>query len=277
MSASTPSPTRPPLATWLVLPLLVAVIATLTWTLIGSSLPRPVASGIPLVLSLLAILGLERLFPMHRAWNRRPDGKDLLLLVVNRVVDVALLAGTVTFMDRVGAELGLGRGWPQSWPVPAQVVLGIVLAELVRYVLHRLSHRPGLLWRVHRTHHEPTRMYVLNGPRLHPANYLWVAAAHGLPMLLLGASFEVVVVVINVTALFVVFQHANLRLRFDGLNRVLATPDVHRLHHARDMPEAGVNYSVVLVLIDRLFGTYVPAAPVHEDGIGLAEEGGLVP
>jgi sterol desaturase/sphingolipid hydroxylase (fatty acid hydroxylase superfamily) len=248
--------------------LLVVGIGLASWHLLGTDLPRPVASGVPLLASVLVILVLERLFPVHRAWNARPDGKDLALLVINRVVDIALLAALVTFMDRVGT--GFGAVWPQTWPVAVQVAVGITLAEGIRYLLHRLSHRPGWLWRVHRTHHEPERMYVLNGPRLHPANYLWVAAAHGVPMLLLGASFEVVVVTINVTALFVVFQHANLRLRFDGLNRVFATPDVHRLHHARDMPRAGVNYSVVLVLIDRMFGTYAPPAEVEADGIGLA-------
>lgn len=262
------TPPRPHFLTWFALPLLVVGIGLASWRLLGTDLPRPVASGLPLLASVLTILVLERLFPVHRAWNARPDGKDLALLVINRVVDIALLAALVTFMDRVGT--GFGAVWPQTWPVAVQVAVGITLAEGIRYLLHRLSHRPGWLWRVHRTHHEPERMYVLNGPRLHPANYLWVAAAHGVPMLLLGASFEVVVVTINVTALFVVFQHANLRLRFDGLNWVFATPDVHRLHHARDMPRAGVNYSVVLVLIDRMFGTYAPPAEVEADGIGLA-------
>ncbi len=218
------------------------------------------------------IWALEYRFPAHASWNRRPDTKDVVLLIVNRLVDAALLGTMVTVMAMLTEGSGVDLPWPRQWPVAAQVLLGLLIAEVIRYAMHRWSHRPGFWWRVHRTHHEPNRMYVLNGPRLHPVNYIWVAGAHGVPTLLLGAELDVVLVLVNVTALFVVFQHANLRLRFDGLNQVLATPDVHRLHHARDMPERGVNYSIVLLLIDRLFGTYKPPHAVAADGIGLAEK-----
>ena len=241
--------------------MLVSAIPTATWTLLDSDLPRPAASGLPLLSSVLFVLLLERIFPLHRAWNRRPDGKDLVLLVVNRFVDVALLAGLVAFVAAYGETLRLGTLWPTSWPAPLQVIAGILIAETLRYGIHRYSHRPGFWWVVHRTHHEPERMYVLNGPRLHPLNYLWVAAAHAVPLLLLGASLPIVLVVMNLTGLFVIFQHANLRLRFDGLNQIFATPDVHRLHHAREVDGRGVNYAIVLVLIDRLFGTFAPATP----------------
>jgi len=263
----------PPAFTWFVLPSLVAVIGVVTWVLLTkTSLPKPAASSLPLLGCGLLIWGLEQLYPAHASWNRRPEGKDLLLLVVNRLVDAALLATVITLTGMAVERFGLSLPWPRHWPVPAQVALGLVVAELLRYAMHRWSHRPGFWWRVHRTHHEPDRMYVFNGPRLHPANYLWVAGAHGVPTLMLGAELDVVLVLVNVTALFVIVQHANLRLRFTGLNQVLATPDVHRLHHARDMPARGVNYAIVLLIVDRIFGTYAPPRAVPDDGIGLAGE-----
>ena len=269
MATHTGADARPAAAgTWLILPALVAFVPIVTWRLLATELPRPAASGLPLLSSLVVVLLLERAFPRHRAWNRRPDGKDLLLLVANRFVDFAVLGGTVALVAAGGESLRLGVGWPQAWPVPVQVLVGITIGELLRYAMHRYSHRLGFWWRVHRTHHEPDRMYALNGPRLHPLNYLWVTAAHSMPMLLLGAPLEVVLVTMNLTGLFVILQHANLRLRFDGLNQVLATPDVHRLHHARGAGERGVNYAIVLVLIDRLFGTFEPAREVAADGIG---------
>lgn len=269
MSAEAP---RPPLPTWLILPTLVTAIGWGSWALLTKTeLPRPLAASLPLLACALLIWALEYRFPAQRSWNRRPDRTDLVLLVVNRLLDAALLATMVAAAALATARFGLELPWPTRWPVALQVAAGIVIAEVIRYALHRASHRPGLLWSVHRTHHEPRRMYVLNGPRLHPANYLWVAGAHGVTTLALGADLDVVLVIVNVTALFVIFQHANLDLRFDGLNRVFATPDVHRLHHARDMPSRGVNYSVVLVVIDRLFGTYAPPRPVPADGIGLSD------
>ena len=66
-STLTPSP-----LTWPIFPALLAIMATLTWTLIHTDLPRPVASGAGLVFTVIAVLVLERLFPYQRAWNRRP-------------------------------------------------------------------------------------------------------------------------------------------------------------------------------------------------------------
>jgi sterol desaturase/sphingolipid hydroxylase (fatty acid hydroxylase superfamily) len=187
-----------------------------------------------------------------------------------------VLAGTVALAARLQAA-GLGlRLWPTRAPLLVQAVLGMTVAEAVRYLVHRLSHRPGLLGRIHRIHHQPRRMYALNGPRLHPGNNLWIAAANAGPMLLLGAQLPAVVLAANLTVFFVLFQHANLRLRFDGLHSLLATPDVHRLHHARRA--GGVNFGIVLLVFDRLFGTYQPAgAPLGPDDIGPLDDGDFEP
>jgi sterol desaturase/sphingolipid hydroxylase (fatty acid hydroxylase superfamily) len=60
-----------------------------------------------------------------------------------------------------------------------------------------------------------------------------------------------------------------VRLRFDGLHDMLATPDVHRLHHLRQGATRPVNLGIVLLIFDRLFGTYRPAGPAPgADDIG---------
>ena len=91
--------------------------------------------------------------------------------------------------------------------------------------------------------------------------------ANMVPMAVLGAPLEAVLLAANLTAFFVVFQHANLKLRFDGWNYLFATPDVHRVHHARDAE--GKNYGIVFLGFDQLFGTYAPAGE-EPTAIGLA-------
>lgn len=259
-------------ATWLVFPALLAGVVGLSLALLHRSLPPPLVATAVLVVLVVVVLLLERLFPQHRAWNRRPEASDLALLVGNRLVDVAVIAGTLALVGALGTHLTVVHVWPTGAPLLLQALLGVTVAEAVRYVLHRRSHQPGLLGRVHRTHHDPRRMYALNGPRVHPANALWVGAAHVVPMLLLGAPLAAVVLAANLTAFFVLFQHANLRLRFDGWNLLLATPDVHRLHH-RNQAGPAVNYGIMLLVFDRLFGTYRPAAPVGVEDIGPTEVG----
>jgi sterol desaturase/sphingolipid hydroxylase (fatty acid hydroxylase superfamily) len=259
---------------WLVFPALLTLVTGATVLLLSSRLPRPAISLSVLLGSVALILTLERLAPLHRAWNRFPDLLDLFLIVVNRAVDVAVIGGTVALLarlDAAGVRPAALHVWPTRWPLLAQALLGIVAGELVRYGFHRLSHKPGLLGRVHRTHHEPERMYTLNGPRLHPVNQLWLAIANVVPMLLLGAALPAVILALNITVFFVLFQHANVRLRFDGLNRIFATPDAHRAHHLREQAGEGVNYGIVLLVFDALFGTWVAAPPDPGDrDIGLA-------
>jgi sterol desaturase/sphingolipid hydroxylase (fatty acid hydroxylase superfamily) len=265
---STQQHTGPAGVTWLVFPALLAAVVGGTIALLARGVPPPAVAGAVLAGGVLVMLGLERLFPLHRAWNAPPDRLDLVLVVANRLVDVAVVVATLALVGRLHGLLPI---WPVRAPLVAQAALGLALAEGVRYLLHRLSHRPGLLWRIHRTHHRPRRMYTLNGPRLHPANQLWMAVANAVPMLLLGAELGAVVLAANITVFFVLLQHANLRLRFDGWNRLLATPDVHRLHHARGAARA-VNLGIVLLAFDILGGTYRPPAPVAADGIGLDDE-----
>jgi ornithine lipid hydroxylase len=266
----------PALATWLIFPALLVAVTAGSLALLRGPLPPPAVALVVLVAAVAAILALERVFPQHRAWNRRPEGRDLALIIVNRLVDAALIAGVLALVARLqaaGVRLWFLHAWPTGAPLLLQALLGITIAEAIRYGIHRRSHGPGLLGRVHVTHHQPARMYALNGPRLHPANQLWVGGAHVVPMLLLGARLEALVLAANITVLFVLFQHANLRLRFDGLNRLLATPDVHRMHHRREARE-GVNYGIVLLVFDWLFGSYRPAAAVGPEDIGPARARG---
>lgn len=263
---------------WLAFPsLLVAVVLTAS-SLLERGIPLPLVSTSVLLGTIGVLFVLERLSPLHPEWSRRPERLDLVLLIVNRGVDIGVLALTIGLLAALqarGVNLAFLRVWPAEAPLVVQAGLGVVIAEGIRYVMHRLSHTPGLLWRVHRTHHQPTRMYALNGPRLHPGNYLWIAIANSVPMLLLGAPLPAVVLAAVMTSFFVLFQHANLRLPLAGWNLVFATPDVHRLHHARRHAHDGVNYGIVLLIFDQLFGTYQPATgEVAADGIGLA---GAVP
>jgi sterol desaturase/sphingolipid hydroxylase (fatty acid hydroxylase superfamily) len=277
VSPAPPVAARPAgFAAWLAFPTLLTAVGAATISLLSTRLPRPLISGAVTLAALAVILLLERLAPLHRSWNARPDRLDVALLLGNRIVDVALIAavlGLVGLLERAGLGRTLLHLWPGHAPLLLQAALGITLAEIVRYGLHRLSHRPGLLGHVHRIHHQPQRMYALNGPRLHPANQLWISIANAVPMLLLGAPLDAVVLAAIITTVFVLFQHANVHLRFDGWNRVFATPDVHRLHHLRggQAVNRGVNYGIVLLLPDILGGTYRPAlqAPAV-DAIGDA-------
>src|SRR5262249_3024045 len=69
-----------------------------------------------------------------------------------------------------------------------------------------------------------------------------------------------------------VIEHANIRL-WDPLDRllslVLVTPNVHKVHHSRELSETNSNYANLLTIYDRLLGTYTPAARARSVVYGL--------
>lgn len=262
----------------LILPTVLSGVVALTLGLLQRGVPAGAIVPVALLAVASALLILERLAPLHRAWNRRPEWLDVLLLLGNRLVDVVVIAGVLALLSALhasGIRMQLLSTWPTHWPLLAQAALGMIMAEAIRYLMHRLSHRPGFLGRVHDTHHAPQRMYTLNGPRLHPLNQLWISVANTVPMLAFGAQLPAVVLAATLTASFVLLQHANLGLRFVGWNLIFATPDVHRMHHLREASAKGANYGIVFLVFDHLFGTYLPERRITEaTGIGPTARAG---
>lgn len=162
--------------------------------------------------------------------------------------------------------------WPHAWPMAAQVALLLLGAELLEYARHRLAHRVPLLWRVHELHHSGDQLNVLKSPRNHVLELLLRTAMVYTPLVLLGAPATWIPIYAGAVIVFGPLSHANLDLRLPRwLHYVVGTPDVHRLHHARDPRYADCNYST-LPFIDLLFGSFVhpeghgrPAAGVHRD------------
>ena len=278
MEANTPRPATAPLATWAVFPLLLAAVIAATLFLLDRQLPPPLVSLSVLFGSVVVMLILERLAPLHGVWNRAPDAVDLMLIVGNRLVDVAVIAATtglLAALQRQGVTPALLRLWPVEWPLLAQAALGIGLAELVRYTMHRLSHRAGLLGRIHHVHHQPRRMYTLNGPRLHPGNQLWITIANVVPDA--GAGRQP-------AGGGPGRQHHDLLRAVPARQRepALRRPEPAAGHPRRPPPapparrtmqSAPVNFGIVLLLLDRLMGTYAPARV--QRGLGRHRSRGL--
>jgi sterol desaturase/sphingolipid hydroxylase (fatty acid hydroxylase superfamily) len=138
-----------------------------------------------LVCAGVALAVLERLAPYAPAWNRargdvRLDGLHTAVSIVVGAVVPAVVTGTLV---RLGAD---GRGsvlWPGTWPLAAQVLVALALADLGKYALHRWSHESaGFLWRVHAVHHDAERLYWLNAGRFHPLNVAFNVTLAVLPL-----------------------------------------------------------------------------------------------
>jgi len=158
-------------------------------------------------------------------------------------------------------EAAFGTHLP-SWPiadVTPSFVVGFLLLDLLRYLVHRCEHAVPLFWRFHALHHSDPDVDVTTSVRHHPVEYLLASLVYWLAVIVLDVP--AVVVLSHGLAVFgmAAVQHGNIRLpeRVERwLQSVLVTIDTHRIHHSISFDEANSNYGAVLSVWDRLFGTY---------------------
>ena len=184
----------------------------------------------------LCILYHERWLPYRAAW--RPGRHEVLadlgfLLLVQMLLPKLLGWSLVLAAEVALAEVGAGPSglWPHHWPLAGQALLMLLLADLLRYWLHRACHDVPLLWRLHAVHHRPDKLYTLNVARFHPLEKALQFGLDAAPFLVLGVGSEVLAIYFVFYAVNGFYQHSNCALRLGWLNRVIAGPELHRWHH----------------------------------------------
>ena len=243
----------------------VLVLAGLASLAIYHGLVPPMAAQMGIfAIALLAVITAEHVIPFERRWRqtasieRRVDATSLVVLmtlidpVLKQSVMPLLLSLTVTVAHPGG---GLGC-FPTDWPVSAQLVLAAVIAEFGQYAVHRAAHSQRWMWGVHSFHHSPPRLYWLNGFRVNPLNVAWHKLSGLFMLMLIGAPASTLHMLILFGTVVSVFQHANADLRYNGWNLFLSTADLHRWHHSADRQEGHCNFGSLVMVWDRLLGTY---------------------
>lgn len=218
---------------------------------------------------------LERMLPWSERWlGSQGDvhvdvGLTALAGVVAPLVEATTQLSAIAIAGWVGGR-GIAQLWPAEWPLLAQAVLALVVADFFRYWVHRALHEVPLLWRVHATHHSAVRLYFFNGARIHPIEVLVSGCIENIPLLLLGVPAEALALRFVMGRVIGRFQHCNLDVRLGPLDYLFSSPLNHRWHHSRDLREAAHNYGGDVIIWDHVFRTfYLPAGRVPSDKIGI--------
>ena len=127
------------------------------------------------------------------------------------------------------------------------------------YTWHRLNHEIPFLWRFHQVHHNDLEMDMSTAFRFHPGEIFINMILTGGIYIIFGITIELIVFYKFVFNFSVLFHHCNIALpnRLDrALQLFFVSPDMHRLHHSIRPQETNSNYSTVLTIWDRLFGTF---------------------
>lgn len=166
--------------------------------------------------------------------------------VFTKVLTVGVYALAVEHL----ALFELSAGNPWVW------VAGLLLYDFFYYWHHRAGHEVNLLWAAHVVHHQSERYNLTTALRQTSSGALfgWVFY---LPMAVLGFPLEVFVVVAVINLLYQFWVHTELVGKLGWYDRVFVSPSNHRAHHAVNSRYLDRNYGGILILWDRMFGTFV--------------------
>jgi sterol desaturase/sphingolipid hydroxylase (fatty acid hydroxylase superfamily) len=143
----------------------------------------------------------------------------------------------------------------------------ILLADFCYYVEHRAAHRVDWLWKLyHAVHHSSPDYTVATAYRVSFVNQL-VAPLFYLPCVLAGFEPMLVLALQVFTIHYQAWVHTRAIGRLPLADAWFNTPANHRMHHDAETSGRGVNFGGILMIWDRMFGTYVAPRPVRAFGI----------
>lgn len=250
--------------------LILFVGCACVWALIQKGLSIFFSLFVTLFLVNIFFYLLEQKFQYNQGW--RPKLKqvknDFTHLLANSLV-VKPLAKFTLFTVVTSLIETPKHSLVADLPLPIQVLFFVVASDFFIYWGHRWMHRSDLGWRIHVTHHTPTKMYFLAAIRSHPFNVALTIMLEMIALIAFGASEEVTGLWTAYMAINGLLQHANIDLRPGFLNKILATNESHRVHHGPNWDMSNSNFGNTTMIWDQVFGTYCNP-PVRQESVGLS-------
>lgn len=211
----------------------------------------------------------ERIAPFEEIWNHSKGDttRDTLHAVINELTNAASIAAIPILAAMThGFDV-----WPSEWPLWAQLVMTILIADFGITMAHYASHKIEALWRLHAVHHSVERMYGFNGLMKHPLHQAIELTAGTTPLLLMGMPLEIGALLGFAAAIQLLLQHSNTDMRVGPLIYLWAVAPGHRHHHLAHKVKGDVNFGLFTMLWDHLLGTFVKDRPQPRDGeLGVA-------
>jgi alkylglycerol monooxygenase len=143
--------------------------------------------------------------------------------------------------------------------IESSVTTWIILflaTDLLWYWYHRLGHTVNLFWATHIVHHQSDDFNFTVAARI----TVFQAVARGLfwcVLPIIGFKAEMITVLLLIHGTYPFFTHTQLVGKLGWLEYIIVTPSHHRAHHSSNPEYLDKNYGDMLIIWDKIFGTYV--------------------
>ena len=188
---------------------------------------------------------------------------DLLARRIASIGGVAAIAvGGVALTTAWATAMTPERLWsrrfvPSLGSGPAALAAAIIGWDFIYYWNHRFMHTSRYMWAVHEVHHSSERYNLSTALRQPVADALGTSLPYGL-LCLFGIPPEAVATARGVNLIYQFWVHTEAIDRIGRAERTLNSPSHHRVHHGSNRQYLDRNHGGILIIWDRMFGTFEP-------------------
>ena len=199
---------------------------------------------------------------------------------VNRPVDmISSLSSGVTNTTKDGLKFGIVL-ISYSWlvehftlyklePVWAAVLVAFVVQDITGYWMHRLNHRVNVFWNRHIIHHSSEEFNLSCALRQSISETVHFGAILMIPAAILGVPANIFAVLAPIHLFMQFWYHTRLIDKMGWLEKIIVTPSHHRVHHAINPQYIDKNYGQILIIWDKMFGSFQPELDSVEPVYGI--------
>ncbi len=197
---------------------------------------------------------------------RRVAGSAAVATVASATVATASTWASHTtarrmFRHRALPDLGNG---PLAWAV------ALVGWDLIYYLNHRLMHTTRFMWAIHVVHHSSERYNLSTALRQPVADPLGIFVPYGV-LALLGVRPDIIQHSRAINLMYQFWIHTEAIDRIGPLEKWFNSPSHHRVHHGSNRRYLDRNHGGILIIWDRLLGTFEPEDPEEPVVYGLTK------
>lgn len=187
-------------------------------------------------------------------YDWRASGISFMDLVLRILINLMVPLALSTPVTQWAREHRLTDLRLDGWQT---VLLLFVGQEFCYYWFHRAAHRVRWFWCNHSVHHSPNELNLTAAVRIGLFGKLTGTFIFFAPLVWLGFEPRLVAQTLTLNLLYQFWIHATWIPKLGWMEYVFNTPSAHRVHHASNPQYLDANYGGVLIIFDRLFGTYV--------------------
>ena len=209
----------------------------------------------------ILLVFLESIIPAYQLSKKKwqHDFFNLIIGLVNVLLTALVLSLLFSLTSDIIKDKEIGLSYVLGHHSTWTLIATLLLFDCCMYFWHRLNHRVPFLWQFHALHHIDEAMDASSAVRFHFVEII-LSCLYRLPlMFVLGMPLEWMLLYEVCLLPVILFHHSAIKIP-QSLETCLAifivTPGIHRVHHSPKSELCHSNYSSILSIWDRLFGSF---------------------